>query len=237
MPEAPDNSQREEAASVRHWLGRNGWRFVLLFVGVLLPLAIFVSLVDEIHEAEAFRFDNGLLLWMHGLASPLLDTGFVWITKMGYQWGVIPLDVLIVVVLLARRRWREACFAAMAFVGSALLNLSSKQFFQRDRPNLWESIAPESTFSFPSGHAMGSMTLAATLVLLAWPTRWRWLLIAVGSGFVILVGASRLYLGVHYPSDILGGWCAALVWVIGIYLLSFRERAPWADTGMRPDRG
>jgi undecaprenyl-diphosphatase len=161
----------------------------------------------------------------------------VWISRVGYQWGVIPLDVLLAMTLLVRRRWREGCFAAIAFAGSALLNIASKQFFQRDRPGLWESIAPETTFSFPSGHAMGSMTLVATLVLLAWPTRWRWPVIVAGAGFVVLVGASRLYLGVHYPSDIIGGWCAALIWVIGVYLLSFHRYAPWADIAGRHSRG
>src|SRR5690606_1016481 len=133
-----------------------------------LPLAGFVTLADDIHEAEAFHFDVALLLHLHGLATPGLNTFFVVLSKLGYEWGVIPLDVLIVAVLLLRRRWRKAAFAATAFVGSALLNLGSKQLFQRERPSLWESIAPESTFSFPSGHAMGSMTLAVTAVLLTW---------------------------------------------------------------------
>jgi undecaprenyl-diphosphatase len=135
--------------------------------------------------------------------------------------------VLIVVALLWRKRWREASFVAISFVGSALLNLGSKQFFQRDRPSLWESIAPESTFSFPSGHAMGSMTLAVTVALLAWNTRWRWPVLVLAPGFSVLVSVSRVYLGVHYPSDILAGWCAALVWVVGCFLVMFRRRHPW----------
>jgi membrane-associated phospholipid phosphatase len=132
-----------------------------------------------------------------------------------------------VALLLLGRRWREASFAGISFAGSALLNLGSKQFFQRDRPTLWESIAPESTYSFPSGHAMGSMTLAAVIVLLAWNTRWRWPAVAFGVLFAGSVSLSRIYLGVHYPSDILAGWCAALVWVVGCFLVMFRRRQPW----------
>ena len=223
----PFQLPREEAAGFRHWLARNAWRFILLFGGVLLPLALFVELADEVHELEAFHFDAPLLWQMRAIASPGLDAAMVFITRVGYQWGLIPLDIGIVVVLLLIRRWREAAFAALSFVGSALLNMGSKQFFQRDRPSLWESIAPESTYSFPSGHAMGSMTLAATAILLAWPTRWRWPVVIVMVPFAFAVSISRVYLGVHYPSDILGGWCAALVWVVGVYLLMFRHRRPW----------
>jgi len=208
-------------------MGRNAWRFVLLFVGVLLPLAGFVALADEVHELESIYFDAPLLWKMHGLHSPGLDQFFVLLSKLGYEWFLIPADVLIVAVLVWRKRWREASFVAICFVGSALLNMGSKRFFQRDRPSLWESIAPESTFSFPSGHAMGSMTLAVTLVLLAWSTRWRWPVALSVVTFAVLVSLSRVYLGVHYPSDILAGWCAALVWVVGCFLVMFRRRHPW----------
>jgi undecaprenyl-diphosphatase len=75
---------------------------------------------------------------------------------------------------------------------------------------------------------MGSMTLAAVVVALAWRTRWRWPVAVVAGLFALLVSLSRIYLGVHYPSDILGGWCAALAWVIGLYLICFRRHyRPW----------
>jgi len=217
-------ARAESPAGLRHWLGRNAWRVVLLFGGVLLPLGVFASLADEVHELEALFFDDPLLWRLRGWASPGLDGFFVLVSKLGYQWGLIPADTIIVVTLLILRRWREATFALLAFVGSALLNIGAKHFFQRERPSLWESIAPESTFSFPSGHAMGSMTLAAVLVALAWQTRWRWPVTVAACAFVLLVGLSRVYLGVHYPSDILAGWCAALAWVMGLYLVLFRGR-------------
>lgn len=225
MREAP----AESPAGLRHWLGRNAWRIVLLFGGVLLPLGVFANLAEEVHELEDFFFDDPLLWHLRGWASPRLDGFFALVSKLGYQWGLIPADTLIVLLLLALRRWREASFAFMAFVGSALLNIGAKHFFQRQRPSLWESIAPESTFSFPSGHAMGSMTLAAVLVALAWRTRWRWPVAIAAASFVVLVGVSRVYLGVHYPSDILAGWCAAVAWVMGLYLVLFRghRRPRW----------
>src|SRR3546814_9881919 len=77
---------------------------------------------------------------------------------------------------------------------------------------------------------MGSMTLAAVLVLLAWPTRWRWPVVAAMAAFVPMVGLSRVYLGVHFPSDILAGWAAALAWTAGAYLLVFRwDGRPWGS--------
>ncbi|MDG2526692.1 phosphatase PAP2 family protein [Stenotrophomonas sp. HITSZ_GD] len=222
----------ESPAGFRRWLGSNAWRIVLLFGGVLLPLGVFASLADEVHELENFFFDDPLLWRLRGWASPPLDDFFVLVSKLGYQWGLIPADTLVVLVLVGVRRWREAVFAGVGFVGSALLNVGAKHFFQRERPSLWESIAPESTFSFPSGHAMGSMTLAAVLVALAWRTRWRWPVALAAGGFVLLVGVSRVYLGVHYPSDILAGWCAALAWVTGLYLVCFRRHyRPWRRHG------
>jgi len=224
--EPPMMSSPEAASSVRQWLGRNAWRFVLLFAGVLLPLGVFAALADEVHELEALHFDAPLLWRMHGLHGPQLDAFVVFVTRLGYEWFLIPADIGLVLLLAARRRWRESVFAALALAGSALLNLGSKQFFQRDRPTLWESIAPESTYSFPSGHAMGSMTFACVIVLLAWSTRWRWPVAAAAVTFTVSVSLSRVYLGVHYPSDIIAGWCAALAWVVSCFLIMFGRRLP-----------
>ena len=206
----------------------HGRRLLLLFLCLLAPLWLFVELADEIHELEDFYFDDALLWHAHALSSPTLDRFFVVVSALGYQWGVVPADIVLTLGLLVARRWREATFAGVSLGGSALLNMATKQFFQRDRPALWESIAPEHTFSFPSGHAMGSMTLACVLVLLAWHTRWRWWLALPMAAFTAMVGLSRVYLGVHYPSDILAGWAAAAAWTVVAYLLVFPHgQRPW----------
>jgi membrane-associated phospholipid phosphatase len=217
------------AVIFRQHAGRMAW----LFVGLLLPLWGFVELADEVHEQEAFFFDELLLLRAHASATPGLDQWFIGVSAAGYLYGVVPIDILLVLVLLWIRHWREASFAAASFAGSALLNLATKQFFRRDRPALWESLAPETTFSFPSGHAMGSMTLAMTVILLSWHTRWRWPVLLLALAFVLQVGASRIYLGVHYPSDILGGWLAGTAWAVGVYFMMFRWGArPWKRSGV-----
>lgn len=207
--------------------GRRLGLLLLLFAGVLAPLWLFAELADEVHELEAIVFDEALLRWFNGVAGPRLDAFFLVVTRVGYGYGVVPAAVLLPLALLWRRHWREGVFAAVAGGGSGLLNVAAKHTFQRPRPTLWESPAPESTFSFPSGHAMGSMTLMAVLVLLTWRTRWRWPVLGAAVVFTALVGLSRLYLGVHYPSDVLAGWAAGLAWVAGSYLVLFRARRPW----------
>lgn len=222
--EALQQEARFSAAVLR----RHGWRLLLVFVGLLLPLWGFAELADEIHEREAIPFDEPILRFAHELAREGFDRFFVLISKVGYLYGVVPFDIALVLVLALMRRFRETTFAAFAFGGSALLNIAVKHGFARERPSLWESIAPEVTFSFPSGHAMGSATLGCVLILLAWHTRWRWPVLAIALAFTIAVGLSRVYLGVHYPSDILAGWAAALVWAVVCYFLLFRNGLrPW----------
>ncbi|MEO8743140.1 MAG: phosphatase PAP2 family protein [Lysobacteraceae bacterium] len=223
----------EEAGLVLRILRKHGWRLLLVFAGVLLPLWGFGALVDELREGEAFAFDAPILLAVHSIASPAFDHVFVFLSAIGYMWGVVPVDVTVILGLALRRHFREGLFAGIAIIGSLFLNIAAKHSFERARPALWQSVKPEiGTYSFPSGHAMGSMTIALVLVLLCWHSRssmaWRWPTAIIATLFVLLVGLSRIYLGVHYPSDILAGWTAASVWVVGVYGLVFYGRLrPW----------
>ena len=223
---------QEEARAGGSFLRRHGWRLALLFAGLLLPLWGFAELADEVLDGEGLPFDEPILLAANELAHAGFDRVFLLFSALGYEYGVVPVDIALVLLLGLRRRYRESVFAAVATGGSGLLNVAAKQVFARERPSLWESIAPEHNYSFPSGHAMGSMTLAMVLVLLAWPTRWRWPAVVAMGVFVPMVGLSRVYLGVHYPSDILAGWAAAAAWAVGVYLLVFRwHRRPWRKAG------
>ena len=165
---------KQEAHFGADLLRRHGWRLLLVFAGLLLPLWGFAELADEIHEQQALPFDEPILQFVHTLASAGHDRVFVWISAAGYLHGVVPFDVALVLVLTLLRRFREATFATFALAGAALLNVAAKHSFARIRPALWNSISPETTFSFPSGHAMGSAALACVLIVLAWGTRWRW---------------------------------------------------------------
>lgn len=205
--------------ALRQFLSQRWRQLLVAFLGVALPLALFAELADEVHEAETFGFDEPLLRFAEHSASPALDRAMLLASELGYAWGVVPADLLLGIGLLVFGRVRHAVFFALAAGGSALLNLLAKAVFQRERPDLWLSIAPEHTFSFPSGHAMGSATLATALVVLCWHTAWRWPVLLLGVGFALWVGASRVYLGVHFPSDILAGWAAAVTWVCAVTLI------------------
>jgi undecaprenyl-diphosphatase len=230
LPRKPSEAAQAARANARYGLAflRARWqRLLLLFAGMLLPLWAFGSMADELREGEAFFFDEPLLRLAHDLASGGGDRVFAFLSAVGYLWGVVPADIALVGWLGLKRWMREGLFAGVSIGGSALLNLGAKQLFARDRPSLWESIAPENSYSFPSGHAMGSMTLACVLVLLAWHTRWRWWVVMPAATFVAGVGLSRIYLGVHYPSDILAGWAAASAWTVACYAVAFSGRRPW----------
>lgn len=222
---APAEAVRRELSVLQRILRRHGRALLLAFFCIALPLWTFGELAEEVLEGEPFSFDRPLLEWARQAAHPRWDAIFLTLSAFGYGWGVIPADILLALALPLRRRFREAAFAIVAIGGSAMLNLAAKHGFRRERPALWTSLAPESTYSFPSGHAMGSATLAAVVVLLCWRSRFRWAVLAGAGLFVVGVGASRVYLGVHYPSDIAAGWAAAVLWTGVTYLLVLER--PW----------
>lgn len=197
------------------------WRsLVLLFLGIYVPVQIFGELAEEIWEKEGgFPWDVPILLAIHSTTSPQLDTFVIFLTNLGAYWGVFPVSVAIVLLLAFRRQWRFLTYALITFLGSILINRAAKLTFQRVRPSLWESPAPEPDYAFPSGHAMGSMTFAIVLIILTWNTRWRWVTVIGGLMFAIAIGWTRMYLGVHYPSDIIAGWMASIAWTIGVCLV------------------
>jgi undecaprenyl-diphosphatase len=188
---------------------------------VLLPLLAFGDLAEDVWKGGGFGWDEPVLQYAHSLGTPALDWWMLFVSALGYAHGVVPLAVALPVLLLVHRRRGDALFAMVAVGGAGMLNQGAKLLFQRARPELWASPSPEHSFSFPSGHAMGSMALVATVAVLVWPTRYRWLAILGGGAFTILVGASRVYLGVHYPSDVFAGWSASLAWVLGLSQVAY----------------
>lgn len=197
------------------------WRSLLvLLLGVFLPLQVFGELAEDVWENEGgFPWDVPVLLAVHSTANPQLDLVVTMLTKLGVFWGVFPIATVTALVLFNRRRWRSLTYLIVTLLGSIIINRTAKVLLHRVRPHLWESPAPEFDYGFPSGHAMSSMTFVAVLVILTWGSRWRWLVLIVGTIFVLVIGWTRLYLGVHYPSDILAGWMVSVGWAVGVSLI------------------
>ena len=235
---ALDHGRRRSLVALRflrsHW-GELG----ALYLGVIAPLLLFGWLARGITGGAGapLPFDPPLMLWLREWTWGGAERASLLLADVGYRWGVVPFDVALVVLLLLAGRLRKGLFFAAAVGGSALLNMGAKALFERMRPDLWEHIVHETSYSFPSGHAMGSMTLTVALSVLAWDTRWRWWVLAPALLFAVAVSASRVWLGVHYPSDILAAWAAALAWTLGVaHFFRMRRRTPPEPGGQPPAR-
>jgi len=206
-------------------LGRHGRRIRELFFGVLAPFCLFAILAREVAHPQPLPWDAAVLTWLHGHSSPLADRVMLGASRVGTWYGVVPCSILLAMWLLTRREVARFSFFSLSMLGPWLLSDATKRLFGRERPVLWPSPAPETSFSFPSGHAMGSMALAVAVAVLAWRTRYRWVAVLGGAAFTAVVSGSRLYLGVHYPTDVLGAWLASLAWVLGLrHILLSRVR-------------
>ncbi|MBN3909073.1 MAG: phosphatase PAP2 family protein [Nostoc sp. NMS1] len=197
------------------------WRsLLLLLIGVYLPLQVFEILTVKIWENQAgFPWDVPILLAVHSTANPQLDVLAVTLAIIGLPWIAIPILGAIAIILLLQKRWRSLAYLLTTSVGSVIINRTAKELMHRVRPQLWQSIAPESSFAFPSAHAMTSVTLVAILISLTWASSWRWLVLVFGSLYTIAIAWCRLYLGVHFPSDIIAGWMVTLGWAIGASII------------------
>jgi undecaprenyl-diphosphatase len=190
-----------------------------LLIGFLLPLALFTLTALHAAGSEGSAFERSLLLFINGFATPSLDRFMVTATDLGGPLLMALLTLLLSLVLWLRRHYWQAVFLFLAVGGASAINYLIKPLFGRERPDLWLSPVPETTFGFPSGHSIASMSLCVGLILLSWPTRWRWPVAAVAVPFALLIAFSRLYLGVHYPSDVLAGWLVGAAWTVGLYLV------------------
>lgn len=210
----------------------------------LLGVWAFATLAASVMRGATLRFDDAVLLWMNAHASRTLTTAALEVTALG-STTVVWLVVLMASAFLWTSRHRYSVLLLwVAVMGGGALNLVLKDAFQRPRPALFEwrtSYAGHS--SFPSGHAMTAMvlywTLAYLIARLEAGTLLRRTTWAVAAVVVLLVGLSRVYLGVHYPSDVLAGFVIGFAWAMfcaaGIELIRyFRRRKPGVE---RQERG
>jgi membrane-associated phospholipid phosphatase len=173
------------------------------------------------------RLDECVMHLIHDHSSPGLDAAMRLITHGGDSIIVIMVTLVLAWFLFEHhRRRRESLAILLAMASGFALSNLFKLVIQRERPAFWELIARPQTYSFPSGHAMVSMAVygsAAYLLETAFP-RYRWVFRILAAVLILLIGASRVYLGVHWPSDVLAGFVAGLALVIAIAYWHSRDR-------------
>lgn len=228
-----------EQTSAVGYPGRFAVRHMSSVALVILGLGVFVfmGIADEVLEGDTLRFDRWLLLALRAPGNAADPLGPDWVEEMFRDFtalggvGVLSLLTLASVGylwLLGLRR--VALFVLVAIVGGLLLTLALKSGFDRPRPDLVSYGSMVYTSSFPSGHSMLSavvyLTGGALLAVVHGARRVRIYLIGCAVLATLLVGASRVYLGVHWPSDVLAGWAAGAAWAAACWLAAhwFQER-------------
>ena len=174
------------------------------------------KLFQEVWEKEAFSLDTTLLLRIHQWANPALDKVMLGLTQLGNPSFIIGVVIGSLSWLWWKQRRTEAQLFAIACLGALILNVGLKLFFAKPRPNLWTYLITEQSFSFPSGHALGAMVIYGFLAYLLasqFPKFSRQIYTAT-IGLIAAIGLSRLYLGVHWPTDVLAGYAVGFLWLM-----------------------
>jgi undecaprenyl-diphosphatase len=195
------------------------------FAGLVATLLVFGTLAEDVRSNEVFALDTFVTPLIHGVASPTLDRLMNIATTLGSNLVIPPIFVAEIAILFWIKRPGAALFQAIVSGGALLLNGFMKVFFHRPRPVLpWAQALPD--FSFPSGHTMNAFACYVGLAIVIWSIagrRWGLLALAISLVVVTCVGLSRIYLGVHYPTDVIGGVLAGTSWVL-IVLAAFRAK-------------
>ncbi|BCB04356.1 phosphatase PAP2 family protein [Bacillus sp. KH172YL63] len=209
------------------------------FVAIsLLCLSVFtwgfVTIVEEWKENEIAQFDNGVFDVVRGTISPKLTSFMTSITFLGGVQGITLLACIVVIILLFMRKFPLALFVGVTILTGAGFNWLLKWIFKRERPDI-EALIEQGGYSFPSGHSMSSFIFYGSLAFIMFRAfdrkRNKWASVVAVILLVLLIGLSRVYLGVHYPSDILGGFTAGGAWLtlcITIYMY-FYKRKRWRE--------
>ena len=184
-------------------------------VSCLLIIYIVAQISDEVLDKEAFAFDKVILLWVHSFANPTLDRLMHTITSLNDPDIVSVIAGVGLLLLIWKKCYPEAKIFIVNCAGGVILSYGLKSVFGKTRPDLWDAAITEVSFSYPSGHALGSTVLYGFLAYL-FATRFpqfAWLIYPMAVSLIGAIGMSRLYLGVHWPTDIIGGYGIGFLWL------------------------
>jgi undecaprenyl-diphosphatase len=198
----------------------------VLALSLLLAVG-FVAVVMLVGNKRIAKFDERVISAVQGMESPGWTSIMKFFTTIGSGFVVALLTLLLCIFLYAVLKHRQELIFLVAVVGgTGILNLMLKLLFQRDRPTLHRLIEITG-YSFPSGHSMAAFALYGALTYLLWrhiPSTWgRSLQVSLSSVFILAIGLSRIYLGVHYPSDVVGGYLASGTF-LGLFIWVFERR-------------
>lgn len=213
------------------WIGGHEKRVLIGALLVVAAIWAFAALAGEVREGDTRAFDEWVLKALRDPADPSRPIGPWWLEEAARDVTALgSVTVLALVIasvlgfLLIQRRTAAMWLILASTLGGALLTSELKELFGRERPSVVPHLTRVLSASFPSGHAMLSAVVYLTLgVLLARVEprfRVRAYLISVALGVTFLVGLSRIYLGVHYPTDVLAGWTAGLAWALLCWLVA-----------------
>lgn len=187
------------------------------FALAVLALAVFSWLAAGVWSGQTLQFDSFVRGTVHSWASPPLTRAMRLASFLGSGFVLVPLGVLALWWLVRTGRKHAAWLFVLAVLGGEVLENLLKLFFRRPRPEPFFGYPAPSTYSFPSGHATLSFCFYGVLAVILTarlPSRSARAALLLAAGVLALaIGVSRIYLGVHYPSDVLGGYAAAAIWL------------------------
>ncbi|MBD2721071.1 phosphatase PAP2 family protein [Hymenobacter armeniacus] len=209
-------------------------RAALFALGWALPWLACIRLAEHIRSQKGFAPDEKLFAWLQAHRTATLDAATTRLSRVGGPVGMGAVGLALTGgLLLTHRRWQAGLVGA-GMGGAWLLELAGKTLLRRTRPAEWRPLMKSpfraTAYSFPSGHAIASAALVTSGVVLLWPSRWRWPAVALGAGWTGTMGAARVYLGAHYPSDVLAGWLGSVGWVMGLYVVHFHPQREMIQT-------
>lgn len=206
------------------WLHRVHPRLISLITTIgISSLIVCVAIVyilgelfEEVWEKDAFRFDTTFLLWLHQFANSNWDRLALTVTNFANPAIVVPSVFISFSIMYWRNYLSEAKMFAIACFGAFILNTQLKLVFSKPRPQLFPQLIKETSFSFPSGHALGSLVLYGFLgyVLAAIYPKYALVIYALTGAMILAIGTSRLYLGVHWPTDVIAGYGVGFLWLM-----------------------
>ncbi|WP_336785398.1 phosphatase PAP2 family protein [Paenibacillus sp. MMO-177] len=207
------------------------------FVFTILILFVFGWIAQLVSRHQIAAFDNKITDAVRSVRSDAMTAVMKGFTQLGSEYLVILIVIAFSLLFAFIGYRRELIFYLGVIVGSALLNLLLKTIFHRTRPDI-NRIIEASGFSFPSGHSMSAFTLYGITIYFLWKhLKYRWMRVAailVGVVIIAMIGISRIYLGVHYPSDVVGGYLVSAAWLtisIGLYERFLEQR--WLSRKLR----